>query len=98
MNYKQRTLKAVNEIWGLQKTNDYKDVGFRFCPLCKIYFNNNDNYCDGCVKFWADVIPVLKAISKKYFTPRFCKAFPEKARAKFKFMVEIDQKIYDKYK
>jgi len=49
-------------------------------------------------KFWQDVIPILKAIDKKFFTPRFCKSHPEQARKKFAFMIEIDNRIYDKYK
>lgn len=49
-------------------------------------------------EFWQDVIPVLKAIDRKFFTPRFCKSHPEQARKKFAFMLDIDNRIYDKYK
>lgn len=47
---------------------------------------------------WQDVIPILKAIDRKFFTPRFCKSHPEQARKKFAFMLDIDNKIYNKYK
>lgn len=69
------------------------------CSSFKTYILSRDSG-DWTIRaeFWENVIPVLKAISKKYFTPRFCKAHPEKARKKFAFMVEIDQKIYNKYK
>lgn len=114
MNFKQRTLTAVAEIHKKQKTGEYYKCPLcRIYLICDGCLNctamPNDEGCGNFktynaktwtirAKFWQDVIPVLRAIDKKFFTPRFCKAHPEQARRKFAFMIEIDNRIYDKYK